>query len=87
MNRPNLIRRRLQNTLTTTSLAVLLSVAVCSATDLPDPNGPQIDITWGQIVQRASCMLSSWLDMGLRALNIGVSSACAIHIRIDDTKD
>jgi hypothetical protein len=64
-------------------LAASLLAAAAGATSLPDPAAPELDLTWKQITARVSCALRSWLDMGLRSLNLSAGS-CAIYIRVED---
>ncbi len=46
--------------------------------------GDVVDLpTWPQIVERLSCMLVAWVDLGLKGFTIGWGS-CSFYMRLDD---
>lgn len=64
------------------ALVVILAAPVVRASSTPGFDEPQVDITWGQIASRVSCLLSSFLDMGLLGFHLGYG-ACTLYIRLD----
>jgi hypothetical protein len=88
MRSPSWARRRSPSTRRVPSSAAVLLAAVL-AFPIPlaraaDPAPPtELDVTWQDIVNRVSCMLSSLWDLGVKGLQVG-GSKCGIYIRVDD---